>query len=208
MAKREDLLRGREVDALDDRITLLRETNATLEAIAHPTKRVAYAGMPTTRLDWLPDGALVQTRQPLTVNRYPRSINSAPYFVDLVLQQLRAKHLDGKLRSSEVRGVMELFDSAEDESADEASVISQLAHQLLLTRGQLGGRLDEQLDHQVAAWSAGLLAAPPVFRILPQALAAIRLNIGKLGLSGRTTVLSRDALNPGPPPAGPTTPRP
>lgn len=41
---------------------------------------------------------------------------------------------------------------------------------------------------------------------LPQALAAIRLNIGKLGLSGRTTVLSRDALNPGPPPVGPTLP--
>lgn len=50
-----------------------------------------------------------------------------PAGVSVVLQQLRAKHLDGKLRSSEVRGVMELFDSAEDESADEASVISQLA---------------------------------------------------------------------------------
>lgn len=35
----------------------------TLESIAHPTKRVAYAGMPGTRLDWLPDGALVQTRR-------------------------------------------------------------------------------------------------------------------------------------------------
>ena len=35
----------------------------TLEAIAHPTKRVAYAGMPAMRLDWLPDGALVQTRR-------------------------------------------------------------------------------------------------------------------------------------------------
>ncbi|BDU69114.1 peptidase S9 [Geothrix oryzae] len=35
----------------------------TLEAIAHPTKKVTYAGMPTTRLDWLPDGALVQTRR-------------------------------------------------------------------------------------------------------------------------------------------------
>ena len=35
----------------------------TLEAVAHPTKRVAYAGAPATRLDWLPDGALVQTRR-------------------------------------------------------------------------------------------------------------------------------------------------
>jgi len=35
----------------------------TLESIAHPTKRVAYVGMPTTRLDWLPDRALVQTRR-------------------------------------------------------------------------------------------------------------------------------------------------
>ena len=35
----------------------------TLEAVAHPTKRVAYAGAPMTRLDWLPDGALVQTQK-------------------------------------------------------------------------------------------------------------------------------------------------
>ncbi|WP_243314861.1 S9 family peptidase [Geothrix paludis] len=35
----------------------------TLEAVAHPTKRVAYAGRPATRLDWLPDGALVETRR-------------------------------------------------------------------------------------------------------------------------------------------------
>ena len=41
---------------------------------------------------------------------------------------------------------------------------------------------------------------------LPQALAAIRLNIGKLDLSGRTTVLSRDALDPGPRPLGPALP--
>ena len=41
---------------------------------------------------------------------------------------------------------------------------------------------------------------------MPQALAAIRLNIGKLGLSEKATVLSRDALNPGPPPVGPMLP--
>jgi dipeptidyl-peptidase-4 len=35
----------------------------TLESLAHPAKRVTYAGMPGTRLDWLPDGALVQTRR-------------------------------------------------------------------------------------------------------------------------------------------------
>jgi len=35
----------------------------TLEAIAHPTKKVAYVGSPATRLDWLPDGALVQTKR-------------------------------------------------------------------------------------------------------------------------------------------------
>ncbi|WP_257303472.1 S9 family peptidase [Geothrix campi] len=35
----------------------------TLEAIAHPTRKVAYAGLPTTRLEWLPDGSLVQTRR-------------------------------------------------------------------------------------------------------------------------------------------------
>lgn len=33
---------------------------------------------------------------------------------------------------------------------------------------------------------------------LPQALAAIRLNLGKLGLGDRATVLTRDAVHPGP----------
>jgi len=35
----------------------------TLEAIAHPTKKVAYGGLPATRLEWLPDGGLVETRR-------------------------------------------------------------------------------------------------------------------------------------------------
>jgi dipeptidyl-peptidase-4 len=35
----------------------------TLEGLAHPTLKQTYAGMPTTRLDWLPDGALVQTKR-------------------------------------------------------------------------------------------------------------------------------------------------
>ncbi len=35
----------------------------TLEAIAHPTQKQTYAGTPTTRLEWLPDGALLQTRR-------------------------------------------------------------------------------------------------------------------------------------------------
>lgn len=35
----------------------------TLEAVAHPTKRIAFAGAPPARLDWLPDGALVQTER-------------------------------------------------------------------------------------------------------------------------------------------------
>ncbi len=35
----------------------------TLETLAHPTKRVTYAGMPATRLEWLPDGGLMQTQR-------------------------------------------------------------------------------------------------------------------------------------------------
>jgi dipeptidyl-peptidase-4 len=35
----------------------------TLEALAHPTLKQTYAGMPTTRLEWLPDGTLMQTRR-------------------------------------------------------------------------------------------------------------------------------------------------
>jgi len=35
----------------------------TLEALAHPTQKKAYVAMPTTRLEWLPDGGLLQTRR-------------------------------------------------------------------------------------------------------------------------------------------------
>ena len=35
----------------------------TLEALAHPTLKQTYAGMPTTRMEWLPDGALMQSRR-------------------------------------------------------------------------------------------------------------------------------------------------
>ena len=35
----------------------------SLEALAHPTLKKTYAGQPATRLDWLPDGALLETRQ-------------------------------------------------------------------------------------------------------------------------------------------------
>ena len=41
---------------------------------------------------------------------------------------------------------------------------------------------------------------------LPAALAAIRANIGKLGLTGQTTVLRTDVLHPGPAPSGATLP--
>ncbi len=35
----------------------------TLEALAHPTLKQTYAGAPPTRLEWLPDGALMQSRR-------------------------------------------------------------------------------------------------------------------------------------------------
>lgn len=35
----------------------------TLEALAHPTQKKRYVGMPTPQLEWLPDGALLQTRE-------------------------------------------------------------------------------------------------------------------------------------------------
>ena len=35
----------------------------TLESIAHPTLKKIYSGMPATKLEWLPDGALLQTRR-------------------------------------------------------------------------------------------------------------------------------------------------
>jgi dipeptidyl-peptidase-4 len=35
----------------------------TLESLAHPTLKQAYAGTPATRLEWLPDGSLVQSRR-------------------------------------------------------------------------------------------------------------------------------------------------
>ncbi len=44
------------------------------------------------------------------------------------------------------------------------------------------------------------------FERLPQALAAIRLNLGKLGIAGQATVVGRDALHPGDAIDGPTLP--
>lgn len=35
----------------------------TLEALAHPTLKQTYVGTPATRLEWLPDGALLQTKR-------------------------------------------------------------------------------------------------------------------------------------------------
>ena len=35
----------------------------TLESLAHPTLKKTYAGMPATRLEWLPEGALLQTKR-------------------------------------------------------------------------------------------------------------------------------------------------
>jgi len=35
----------------------------TLESIAHPTLKKTFVGMPTTRLEWIPDGSLMQTRR-------------------------------------------------------------------------------------------------------------------------------------------------
>ena len=35
----------------------------TLEAIAHPTLKKTFVGTPSTRLEWLPDGSLMQTRR-------------------------------------------------------------------------------------------------------------------------------------------------
>lgn len=35
----------------------------SLEAVAHPTRRIQIASQPATRLDWAPDGSLIQTRR-------------------------------------------------------------------------------------------------------------------------------------------------
>ncbi|HJV48892.1 MAG TPA: S9 family peptidase [Geothrix sp.] len=35
----------------------------SLEALAHPTLKKSYVGMPATRLEWLPDGALMQVKR-------------------------------------------------------------------------------------------------------------------------------------------------
>ncbi len=35
----------------------------TLEFLAHPTQKKTYVGMPTSRLEWLPDGTLMQTKR-------------------------------------------------------------------------------------------------------------------------------------------------
>ncbi|MGK2859917.1 MAG: PBP1A family penicillin-binding protein [Thermoanaerobaculia bacterium] len=56
---------------------------------------------------------------PLTVNRYPRSINSAPYFVDLVLQQLRATYPDTQLKTEGLK-IYTTLDTVMQRSAEQA----------------------------------------------------------------------------------------
>jgi penicillin-binding protein 1B len=57
--------------------------------------------------------------QPLTVNRYPRSINSAPYFVDLVLQQLRETYPDTQLKTDGLK-IFTTLDTVMQRSAETA----------------------------------------------------------------------------------------
>ncbi len=56
---------------------------------------------------------------PLTVNRYPRSINSAPYFVDLVLQQLRSTYPDTQLKTEGLK-IFTTLDTVMQRSAEQA----------------------------------------------------------------------------------------
>ncbi|MCM2317495.1 MAG: transglycosylase domain-containing protein, partial [Thermoanaerobaculia bacterium] len=56
---------------------------------------------------------------PLTVNRYPRSINSAPYYVDLVLQQLRATYPDTQLKTEGLK-IFTTLDTVMQRSAEQA----------------------------------------------------------------------------------------
>jgi len=57
----------------------------------------------------------------LTVNPYPRAINSAPYFVDLVLQQLRETYPDTQLTSEGLR-IFTTLDTVMQRSAEKALV--------------------------------------------------------------------------------------
>lgn len=57
--------------------------------------------------------------QPLTINRYPRSINSAPYFVDLVLQQLRETYPDTQLKTDGLK-IFTTLDTVMQRSAEKA----------------------------------------------------------------------------------------
>ncbi len=56
----------------------------TLEGLAHPQKRVQYVGNPTTRLEWAPDGSLVETKfekgQASLWRVDPKSWEKQPFF--------------------------------------------------------------------------------------------------------------------------------
>ncbi|MFN7957872.1 MAG: hypothetical protein U0P46_06020, partial [Holophagaceae bacterium] len=62
----------------------------TLESIAHPTLKKAYVGTPATRLEWLPDGSLMQARREgdqLALLRVdPRTWESRPLIESTPLQ--------------------------------------------------------------------------------------------------------------------------
>ncbi len=57
--------------------------------------------------------------EPLTVNEYPREINSAPYFVDLVLHQLRETYPDTQLHADGLR-IFTSLDTIMQRSAEKA----------------------------------------------------------------------------------------
>lgn len=57
--------------------------------------------------------------EPLKANPYPRAINSAPYFVDLVLQQLRETYPDTQLTSEGLR-IYTTLDTVMQRSAEKA----------------------------------------------------------------------------------------
>jgi penicillin-binding protein 1B len=58
---------------------------------------------------------------PLTINPYPREINSAPYFVDLVLRQLRETYPDTQLTTEGLR-IFTTLDTVMQRSAEKALV--------------------------------------------------------------------------------------
>lgn len=105
-----------------------QEGRISLEGLAHPTKRIAYAGFPSTRLEWAGDGSLVQTRfeqgKPSLWRVDPKTWAATPFFE---AEKLKAALLSAGAQEKDLEGI---FNRQPAWSADRGAIVVTVAEDL------------------------------------------------------------------------------